>query len=314
MKVTVLGSGAVGGYYGAKLVRAGHDVTFVARGAHLEAMRAGGLTIRGPLGDFQVTVKATGDSADLEPVDLVVYAVKTYSNAQALPLLVAAAGESAVVLTLQNGVDSVDEIQAALGKGRVLGGATYIAAALVGPGVVEQTGLHRRIVFGEPAPRAASVSARVRRLDAVLREADIASEAVANAWVPLWEKLCYLAPFAGATGCARVPIGPLWSDAETRDTMVAAFREVEALARAERVRLPTGAVSRIVRYVDSLHPTVRSSLLTDLQQGKPLEVEGLLGAVVRRARRRRLRVPIMSAFYAALKPHAAGSVVVPAQG
>ena len=144
-------------------------------------------------------------------------------------------------------------------------------------------------------------------LDGVLKEADIVSEPVANAWVPIWEKFCYLAPFAGFTGAARLPIGPLWSDAQTRDTMVAAFREVEALARAERVRLPPGTVARIVRYVDSLQPTVRSSLLIDLQQGKPTEVEGLLGAVVGRARRRRVRVPIMSALYAVLKPHAQGA-------
>ncbi len=307
MKITVIGSGAVGGYYGATLVRAGHDVTFVARGVQLAAMRQHGLTVRGPLGDFRVDVRATDAAADLGPVDVVLYAVKTYSNAGVRPLLAAAAGDGAVVLTLQNGVDSIDEVEAVVGKGRALGGATYIAAALTEPAVIQQTGVHRRIVFGEPSARAGRVSARVRMLDGVLKEADIVSEPVANAWVPIWEKFCYLAPFAGFTGAARLPIGPLWSDAQTRDTMVAAFREVEALARAERVRLPPGTVARIVRYVDSLQPTVRSSLLIDLQQGKPTEVEGLLGAVVGRARRRRVRVPIMSALYAVLKPHAQGA-------
>lgn len=307
MKITVIGSGAVGGYYGAKLVRAGHDVTFVARGAHLTAMQASGLTVRGPLGDFHVRVRATDNPSDLQPADVVLFAVKTYSNPGALPLLAAAAGDGAVVLTLQNGVDSVDAIEATIGKGRVLGGATYIAAALVQPGVIEQTGVHRRIVFGEPSARLPRVSPRVRTLDAVLRDADIVSEPVTNAWVPLWEKFCYLAPFAGFTGAARLPIGPLWSDRSTRNLMVAAFREVAGLARAERVRLPTGTVARIVRYADALQPTVRSSLLIDLQQGKPIEVEGLLGAVVARAKRRRVGVPIMSALYGVLKPHAHGT-------
>lgn len=307
MHITVIGSGAVGGFYGALLARAGHDVTFVARGAHLAAMRSGGLTVDGPLGHVHIKAAATDRAADLPPADLVLYTVKTYSNADALPLLAVAARDTATVLTLQNGVDSVGAIESLIGRGRVLGGATYIAAALVRPGVIQQTGLHRRIVFGEPGARGTRISSRVGRLADVLREADIVAEPVVNAWVPLWEKFCYLAPFAGMTGAARLPIGPLWSDAGTKATMIAAFREVEALARAEGVRLPRGAVTRIIRYVDSLQPTVRSSLLIDLQQGKPIEVDGLLGAVARRATRRRVPVPILSALLAVLKPYANGA-------
>jgi len=311
MRIAVVGSGAVGGFYGAKLARAGHDVTFIARGAHLAAMRARGLAIRGPHGGFRIDTRATDSAADLGEADLVLFTVKTYSNPEALALARAAAGVGGLVLTLQNGVDSVDEVEAALGRGRVLAGATYIAAAVVEPGVIEQTGEHRRIVFGEPSPTAARVSARVKRLDALFREADIVSEPAPNAWVPLWEKYCYLAPFAGLTGAARLPIGPLWADPNARETLLSAFREMVTLARAERVRLPSGAVTKIVRYVDSLQPTVRSSLLIDLQQGKPLEVEALLGSAVRRAKRRRVRVPIMAAWYAVLKPYATGPASPP---
>ena len=213
-----------------------------------------------------------------------------------------------MVLTLQNGVDSAGQIEAAIGKGRVLGGATYVAAALTGPGVIEQTGVHRRVVFGETTGDVSRVSDRVQMIDTLFTEADIVSEPVANAWLPLWEKFVYLAPFAGITGAARLPIGPIWSDAVSHDLLVAAFKEVEALAKAERVRLPAGTVKRIIAYVDSLQPAVRSSLLIDLQQGKPIEVEGLLGAVVRRARRRRLRTPVMSVLYAVLKGHAEGTL------
>jgi 2-dehydropantoate 2-reductase len=307
MRVCVVGSGAVGGFYGAKLARAGHDVTFLARGAHLEAIRSRGLAIKSPLGDFKVNAPAEDRPEAVGPVDFVIYAVKTYSNPAALPLLKVASGDHAVVLTLQNGIDSAGQIEAAIGKGRVLGGATYVAAALTGPGVIEQTGVHRRVVFGETTGDVSRVSDRVQLLDTLFTEADIVSEPVANAWLPLWEKFVYLAPFAGMTGAARLPIGPIWSDAVSHDLLVTAFKEVEALAKAERVRLPAGTTKRIIAYVDSLQPAVRSSLLIDLQQGKPIEVEALLGAVVRRARRRRVPIPVMSVLYAVLKGHAQGT-------
>jgi 2-dehydropantoate 2-reductase len=309
MRVCVVGSGAVGGFYGAKLARAGHDVTFIARGAHLAAIRSRGLIVKSPLGDFEVHAPAEERAEAVGPVDFAIYAVKSYSNPAALPLLKTVSGDHAVVLTLQNGVDSVGEIEAAIGKGRVLGGATYVAAALTGPGVIEQTGVHRRVVFGETTGDVSRVSDRVQMLDTLFTEADIVSEPVANAWVPLWEKFVYLAPFAGVTGAARLPIGPIWSDPQSHDLLVAAIKEVEALAKAEGVRLPTGTVKRITTYLDSLQPTVRSSLLIDLQMGKPIEVEGLLGTVVRRAKRRRVRTPIMSVLYTVLKAHSQGERV-----
>jgi 2-dehydropantoate 2-reductase len=307
MKVCVVGSGAVGGFYGAKLALAGHEVTFIARGAHLEAIRARGLHIKSPLGDFTIKAPAEDRPEAVGQVDFVIYAVKTYSNPAALALLTAVSGEHAVVLTLQNGVDSVGQIETAIGRGRVLGGATYLAAAVTAPGVIEQTGNHRRIVFGETTGDVSRVSDRVRMIDTLFTEADIVSEPVANAWVPLWEKFVYLAPFAGVTGAARLPIGPLWADPLTRDLLVKGFKEMAALAKAERVRLPAGTINRIIGYLDSLDPAVRSSLLIDLQQNKPLEVDGLLGAAVRRAKRRHVATPIMSVLYALLERYAAGT-------
>src|SRR3989441_3266732 len=180
MRFAIVGSGAVGGYYGAKLARAGHDVTFVARGAHLAAIRARGLAIKSPLGDFVVKAKAEDDPAKVPPVDVAVFAVKAYSNRDALPILKAIVHDHAVALTLQNGVESVDEVAATVGVSRVLGGSTYVATALAEPGLIEQTGTHRRIVFGEIAGDTSRVSDRVQRISDAFAGADITAEPVAD--------------------------------------------------------------------------------------------------------------------------------------
>lgn len=306
MRFCIVGSGAVGGYYGAKLAHAGHDVTFVARGSHLAAIRERGLTVKSQLGDFTVRAPAEDTAARVGDVDVVILAVKTYSNAEALPMLKAIMREQTVALTLQNGVESVDDLASVVDRRRVLGGATYVATALAQPGVIEQTGTKRHIVFGEVSDSGPGVSDRVKRIHEAFKSADIESEPVADARVPIWEKFCYLAPFAAFTGAARVPIGPIWSDWVSRHMLIAAFGEVETVARAEHVALPEDVVERIVAYVDSIPPTTRSSLLIDLQQGKPLEIEALAGAAVRRGAKRQVPTPIMSAMYAVLKPHAKG--------
>jgi 2-dehydropantoate 2-reductase len=306
MRFCIVGSGAVGGYFGAKLAHAGHEVTFLARGANLTAIRERGLMVKSSLGNFTVRGPAEDRAEQVGPVDVAILAVKTYSNPEVLPLLKVIMRDQGVALTLQNGVDSVDDLAASVDRTRVLGGTTYVATALAEPGIIEQTGTHRRIVFGEVAGDTARVSDRVKRIHDAFAASDIVSEPVADARVPIWEKFCYLAPFAAFTGAARVPIGPIWSDWTSRHMLVSAFGEVEAVARAEHVTLPTDVVERIVAYVDSIPPTTRSSLLIDLQQGKPIEIEALAGAAVRRGATRQVPMPIMSALYAVLKPHARG--------
>jgi 2-dehydropantoate 2-reductase len=304
MRIAVVGSGAVGGFYGAKLARSGHDVTFVARGAHLRAIRERGLLVWSPLGDFIVRAPAEEDTTAIGPVDLVIYAVKTYDNATALPLLAPLVREDTAVLTLQNGVDSADEVAAAVGEDAVLGGATYIATAIAAPGLIEQTGVHRRIVFGEVFGERPEVSPRVQTIAAAFREADIVVEVVADARVPLWEKFIYLAPFAAFTGAARLPIGPLWADPETRRLFVAAAYEVERIARAGGVTVAPGLEARVAKYMESIPGETRSSLLIDLSRGRRIEVEALQGSVVRRGRAAGVPTPIMDVLYAVLKPHA----------
>ncbi len=306
MHFAILGSGAVGGYYGAKLARAGQQVSFVARGAHLTALRERGMMVWSPLGDFTVRARAEEDTAAIGPVDVVLYAVKTYDNPAALPRLAPLLHADTVVITLQNGVDSVDEVAEVTGRGRVLGGPTYIATALSAPGLIEQTGTHRRIVFGEVFGRATDVTPRVRAIAEVMQQADIQAEPVADARVPLWDKFIYLAPFAAFTGAARLPIGPLWSDPVIRDRFLAAVREVDAVARAEGVAVRGDVIDRVVAYVEALPPSTRSSLLIDLQAGKRIEVESLAGSVVRRGLAAGVPTPMLSALYAVLRPWAKG--------
>jgi 2-dehydropantoate 2-reductase len=308
MRFAILGSGAVGGYYGAKLARAGHDVTFVARGAHLDAIRARGLEIRSPmLGGFTVHARAEDDTRRIGPVDVVIVATKAYDNESALPLIAPMLGAATSVLPLQNGVDSTADLAALFGEAPVLGGVTYIATALAAPGVIEQTGSHRRIAFGEVFGELPRASERVRAIHDALSGADIQSEAVGDGRVPIWEKFIFLVALAGFTGATRLPIGPIWNDPFIRQMFLEGSREIETLARVEGVPVAEDVVSRISKYIEGIPGSMRSSLLIDLAQGKRIEVEQLQGSVVRRAQKAGVPTPIMSTLYAVLKPWANGA-------
>ena len=308
MRFAILGSGAVGGYYGAKLWQAGHDVTFIARGAHLAAIRERGLEIRSAVGNFVARGAAAEDTTRVGQVDCAILTTKSYDNPSALPKLKPMIGGGSTVLTLQNGVDSVDECAAVVGQAAVLGGAAYIATAVEAPGVIVQTGTHRRVVFGEVFSPARRVSARVAAIRDALAGAEIETEAVADARVPLWEKFIYLSPFAAFTGASRLAIGGIWTFPHVRETFFEACREVERVARAEGVAVAEETVAKIESYMASLPPATRSSLLIDLQQGKRIEVEALQGSVVRRGRKTGVPTPIHAALYSVLKPYERGPV------
>ncbi len=250
MRVAIVGSGAVGGYFGAKLAQSGQDVTFIARGAHLSAIREHGLRIRSPkLGDFTVRARAEQETTAVGPVDFAIFAVKAYDNASAIPLIEPLVGGDTVVLTLQNGVDSADDVAAVVGKAHVLGGTTYVATALEEPGLIVQTGVHRSIIFGEVFGQRGTVTPRVQAIADVLGPADIQATAVADGRVPIWDKFVYLAPFSGFTGAARLPIGPLWAQPHVREMFYAAAREVAALAAAEGV----ADLRQSIRDSDGVH-------------------------------------------------------------
>jgi 2-dehydropantoate 2-reductase len=308
MRIAIVGSGAVGGYFGARLAHAGQQVVFIARGPHLEAIRARGLQVVSPeLGDFTVRARAEQDTAAVGPVDLVIFAVKAYDNDTAIPQLAPLVGPHTAVLTLQNGIDSTAELASALGESPVLGGTTYVATAVAAPGRIVQTGVHRSIIFGEPFGARREVSTRVRAIAEVMAPADIEVTAVPDARVPIWDKFVYLAPFSGFTGAARLPIGPLWRQPHVREMFYAAAREVAAIAAAEGVAISADRFATLAHYMNGIPAETRSSLLIDLDQGKRIEVEALQGAAVRRAAAWGVPVPILSTLYAVLKPWASGN-------
>ncbi len=308
MRIAILGSGAVGGYYGALLARSGHDVTFIARGAHLEAIRKHGLQIRGPLGEFAVKSPAESDTNRVGPVEFALVSVKTYDNGSALPLLRPLVADATTVLTVQNGVDSAAQVAEVVGEPRTLGGTTYIATVIESPGVIVQTGTHRRVVFGEVFGKLPRLSERVERLRDAMVSADIQAEAVPDGRVPIWEKFVFLASVAGFAGASRLAIGPIWSDPIARTQFLEACREIERVARAEDIPIAADVVDRISGYVESIPGTMRASLLADLSRGKPIEVEALQGTVVRRGERLGVPTPVMKTLYAILRPHAAGGL------
>ncbi|MCP3104988.1 2-dehydropantoate 2-reductase [Myxococcus sp. K15C18031901] len=315
MRFAIIGSGGVGGYYGARLVRAGHDVRFLARGAHLRAMREKGLTVLGPEGDFTVAVRAEEDAALLGPVDVVVLTVKNYDVASVLPAVKAVTtasdipalgGASAVVLTLQNGVDSPSEVASTVGEAAVIGGTTYISTAISEPGVIKQAGTLNRVVLGEAFGDTTRVSSRVQALRDVLAGAGLDVEAVADIRGPLWEKLAFLASMAGFCTAARTSVGPLREGPFFRDVFREAAAEVLRVAAAEGVTT-TMRPDDVVRFMEGLAPGMRPSMMVDFEAGKPLEVEYLQGTVARRGHALGVPTPVMSTLYSVLLPHSRGT-------
>ena len=308
MRFAFIGAGAVGGFYGALLARKGHDVSFVARGAHRDAIARDGLRVDGPLGDFTVKVRAESDPSKLGAADVVVLAVKTYDNATAIPMIRPLMGPNARSCSrCRTAWTAPRTVAAVVGEPSTLGGSTYIATAIEAPGFIRQTGTHKRIVFGEYFGATRSRERSGAAIADAMLAAGIDAEPVADARAAVWEKFTYLAPFAAFTGASRLPIGPLWADEEIRPMFIEAVSEVRSVAAAHGIPLAPDHLEKINTYVAKLPPSTRSSLLIDLSQGKRIEVEALQGSVVRRGRKTGVPTPIMATLYAVLKPHVNGA-------
>ncbi len=305
MRFAVMGAGGVGGYFGAKLAHAGHDVAFIARGRHLAAMRERGLTVRSASGELRIAKPvATDDPSTLPPADIVLFAVKlwdTESAAQAVRPLVAQGG---VIVPFQNGVGSIERIGAIVGAGRVMGGVAQIAATIAEPGVIGQTGTMARLRFG---PVSAAQQAPAEALLAACNGAGIDAELVADIRRALWEKFVFLTAFSGLTSVTRQPIGVLRADPELRATLEAAMREAWTVGRAQGVALADDFVLRQMQFTDGLPAEMKSSMLNDLLAGNRLEAPWLCGAVASMAQAAGIPAPVNTTLYAALKPYCAGT-------
>ena len=303
LKIAVMGAGGIGGYYGGRLAASGADVTFIARGAHLAAMRKDGLRIISPLGDVHIpSVNATDDPGAIGPVDIVMFCVKLYDVDEASELCKPLIGPDTAVISFLNGIDSEARMQAILGDGAVVGGVAQIPSNISEPGVIEHKAQFAVLEFGELDGRD---SPRLTRFHDACTEAGIQSYLVHNIEAAIWLKFAILVPFATACCLTRLPGRILIEEPAVQDLAFTAIREIIALAEAKGVPLPPDALQSRMDMLNNF-ANARPSMLVDLDAGKRIELEGLQGAVVRMAAELGVPTPVHQVAYAALEPYLNG--------
>lgn len=304
MHIVFYGAGGIGGYFGARLLAAGADVSFVARGRHAQAMREHGLRVKSPLGDVQVAVPSISDDpAALPKADLIVFAVKMPDAESAAARLAPLIKPGTVVLPLQNGVEIVDVLTAALGAAPVALGAAYIPAKIAEPGVIEHAGGFASLRFG---PLHSAQRPTLEAFAAACTRAKVQVELVDDMRRVMWEKFVFLVGMSSLTALTRLPIAVTRTTPELRALLQQVMDETAALARAEGVALPEDFVARQMAVVDGLPPAAKASMANDLDAGKPLELPWLAGAVARRSERRGLKADANRFVAAALAPYVNG--------
>jgi 2-dehydropantoate 2-reductase len=303
MRIVVMGSGGTGGYFGAKLARAGEHVTFVARGAHLEAIRARGLRVKSAIdGEWVVRAPAVERLDGLPPADLVLFCVKSFDTESAGEVIKPVVGPDTGVLPVQNGVDNEEKLERILGPGHVMGGVAQVLSTIEAPGVVSHRFLGR-VVFGEMDGRE---SERARAFLQSCKRAGIEAQISANMLRALWEKYVFIAAHAGMTALTRSPAGVVRALPETRRMYRLILGEMVALGNAVGAGLGPDLPDTAMGMLDNLGAAFTSSLHHDLAEGKRLELEALHGHAVRLGERHGIPTPMLFAVYAALKPYADG--------
>ncbi|KAB2910902.1 MAG: 2-dehydropantoate 2-reductase [Hyphomicrobiaceae bacterium] len=304
MKITVMGPGGVGGYFGARLAAAGNDVTFVARGAHLEAMRKDGLRLDSEIGKLHLKpVKVVADARDVDAADVVIFAVKMRDTESAAEHLRGLVAKGAAVFTFQNGVESAERIGRIVGRENVVPGAARIAANISAPGVISQIGKFALIEFGEPDGKP---SARTAGFHDACKRAGIDATLSGNISRTLWAKFAMLAPFSGMTALTRGPIGPIRRNPQSRALLQAAVEEAVAVGIALKTGLNPDDVGKTMKLIDGLPNEMMASMCHDLLAGKPIELDGLSGAVARLGRQAGVPVPTHTFIAQALALFAEG--------
>jgi 2-dehydropantoate 2-reductase len=301
MRIAVMGAGGVGGYFGGLLARAGHEVTFIARGAHLAAMQQHGLRVESSLdGTFTVQARAVQDTSTVGPQDLVLFTVKMYDNGPAIAAIRPLLGAETVLLTLQNGIDNGDQLVAACGAPRVMIGSAYMEGRVQSPGVVTQGG-PGLAAFGERTP---GLTERGQRLLNIFREAGWRVELQENMPGMLWKKFAYIAGSAAVCTLTNCNYGEMRDVPETRALIQSAIEEVLAVGRAHGAPIMDDSLAWAMTSLENFPAAGRASLAKDFTAGARVELEGITGAVVRMAREVGVATPLNDTLYALLKPWA----------
>jgi len=304
MRIAVVGAGGVGGAFGAALAKAGADVTFIARGAHLAAMKSTGLKVESPRGDTHlVPTQATDDPKSVGPVDVVLFCVKLWDVESAGAAIKPMVGADTAVIPLQNGVDAAERLAPIVGKHAVMGGVANISATIAAPGVIRQTGTVMRMVFGELG---GATSARAEAFAAMCGKAGIDGVASPTILTELWMKFILLASNASLMALTRLPVGKLRDDPDIAPWFTTAYEEVTAVGRAAGVALPADAVDKTLNFNRSAPPQLMPSMAVDLLRGNRLELPWLSGRVVELGRKHGVPTPTHALIYAMLKPYIMG--------
>jgi 2-dehydropantoate 2-reductase len=300
MKIMVMGSGGMGAYYGGLLAQQGNDVTFIARGAHLEAIRANGLKVKSIFGDFTIApARATDSPTEVGPVDLILFCVKTYNTDEAVEEIQSAIGPQTTVLSLQNGVDAVERIGKIISLEHVLGGATWISSAVEAPGVIKQVSQFRRIVFGELD---GTRSERIQSIYEVLQKTGITVEVSEDILKILWTKFVFISSASSLGSLTRLPIGDYRSVPETRAMITGLMAEVESVASAQGIALDEDVVQKSLEFMDNAAPHIKASMQLDVESGRLTELASMVGVIGRKGRELGVPTPVADFVYASLLP------------
>jgi 2-dehydropantoate 2-reductase len=300
MRIVVMGTGGMGGYYGGLLSKAGQDVTFIARGQHLEAILNNGLQVKSIHGDFIVApASATDDPARLPTPDLILFCTKTYGTEQAAAQLKPIVGKDTTVLSLQNGIDAAERIGEVVGMEHMVAGATWISSAVESPGVIRQMSEFRRVVIGELN---GATTPRIQAIYEALKAAGIAAELSNNILKVMWTKFVFIAAASSFGSLTRLPIGEYRSVPETRALITRLLEEVSAVARREGIELDADVVEKTLQFIDSNGPKIKPSMQLDVEAGRRTEIDSLIGVVGRRGRELGIETPVVNMLYAVLLP------------
>jgi len=298
MRIVVFGTGGVGGYFGGRLARAGEDVTFIARGEHLRAIRANGLKIDSTDGDFVIyPARVTDDVSEVGETDLVILGVKAWQVPDAARAIKPLVGSTTTVLPLQNGVEAVPQLVGELGQDNVIGGLCRIVSFVVEPGHIRHAGFTPSIIIGELDNQSTD---RIRKIEEVFKHAGLEITVARDIQVALWTKFLFIASFSGVGAMANAPAGVVRRDPKWRTQILKAMEELYALAHARGINLPPDSIDKVMASVDALPEDATSSMQRDIAAGKPSELESQNGAVVRMARETGIEVPTHTLIYETL--------------